>query len=142
MAGDNWLGIWKLEVGKSKFSPGPGPKGQALKFVETKDGTQLISDTINADGTTAHGTLHVPLQRQGTSRGPEIRTPTRRHRRRLTTTAIENTWKKGGKATMTAKVTVSADGKTLTVVQTGTNAKGQAVRTRPFTPDSRRPLFD
>ena len=39
----------------------------------------------------------------------------------------ENTWKKGGKATIMAKVVVSKDGKTLTVTNTGTNAKGQAV---------------
>ena len=39
----------------------------------------------------------------------------------------ENTWKKDGKAIMTARVVVSADGKNLTVSQTGTNAKGQAV---------------
>ena len=38
-----------------------------------------------------------------------------------------NTWKMGGKAVMTAKVVVSADGKTLTVTQTGKNAKGEAV---------------
>jgi hypothetical protein len=41
--------------------------------------------------------------------------------------SYENTWKRGGKARMSAKVVVSADGNTLTVTQTGTNAKGQAV---------------
>jgi len=38
-----------------------------------------------------------------------------------------NTWKKGGKTTITAKAVVSADGKTLTVTQTGKNAKGEDV---------------
>jgi hypothetical protein len=126
MAGDNWVGIWKLEVGRSKFSPGPGPKGQMLKFVETKDGTQLISDTINADGTTAHGTYtsHFDGKDVPWTGNPDADTasPTK-----IDDNSYENVWKKGGKATMTAKVTVSADGKTLTVVQSGTNAKGQAV---------------
>ena len=38
-----------------------------------------------------------------------------------------NAWKKGGKATITSKVMVSADGKTMTITQTGTNGKGEAV---------------
>jgi hypothetical protein len=41
--------------------------------------------------------------------------------------SYSNTWKKGGKLTVSGKVVVSADGKTLTITQTGTNAKGQAV---------------
>jgi hypothetical protein len=41
--------------------------------------------------------------------------------------SYENTWKKGGKTTMIAKAVVSADGKTLNITQTGTDAKGQAV---------------
>ena len=36
----------------------------------------------------------------------------------------------GGKVTIKAKVVVSANGKTLTVTQTGTNSKGQAVKNR------------
>jgi hypothetical protein len=39
----------------------------------------------------------------------------------------ENAWKKGGKATVSAKVAVSADGKTLTVTQTGTDPQGKTV---------------
>ena len=35
--------------------------------------------------------------------------------------------KKGGKVTITSRVTLSADGKTRTVVQTGVDAKGQKV---------------
>ena len=38
-----------------------------------------------------------------------------------------NTWKKGGKVTINAKANVSADGKTLTVTQTGKNAKCEDV---------------
>ena len=41
--------------------------------------------------------------------------------------SYENTWKKGGKVAIVAKVAVSKDGKTLTVTQTGTDSKGRAV---------------
>ena len=41
--------------------------------------------------------------------------------------SYENTWKLAGKGTVTAKVVVSADGKTLTVTQAGTDPQGKAV---------------
>src|SRR5659263_487538 len=40
---------------------------------------------------------------------------------------FENVWKKDGKVTITAKAAVSKDGKTLTISQTGKNAKGETV---------------
>ena len=127
MAGDNWLGTWKLDSSKSKFSPGPGPKAQVLKFVETKDGTQLISDGILADGTTTHGTYtsHFDGKDVPWTGNPDADTASPM---KVNDNTYDNTWKKDGKATMMAKVTVSADGKMLTVTQTGTNAKGQAVK--------------
>jgi hypothetical protein len=47
--------------------------------------------------------------------------------KRIDNNSYENVWKKAGKKTVTAKVSVSKDGKTLTVVQKGTDAKGAAV---------------
>ena len=40
-----------------------------------------------------------------------------------------NTLKKAGKVTVNAKVVVAADGKTLTITQTGKNAKGEEMST-------------
>ena len=47
--------------------------------------------------------------------------------KRLDDNSYENVWKKAGKVTITAKAVVSTDGKTLTITQTGTDAKGRAV---------------
>ena len=41
---------------------------------------------------------------------------------------FENQAKVGGKPTVATRVTISADGKTLTATQSGTNAQGQAVK--------------
>jgi hypothetical protein len=49
--------------------------------------------------------------------------------KRLDDNSYENVWKKGGKVTITAKAVVSADGKTLTITQTGTDVQGRAVNT-------------
>jgi len=126
VAGDNWLGTWKLDVAKSKYSPGPGPKGLTLKFEATKDGIKLTSDGVTADGKSTHGTYvskfdgkDVPWEGNPDA---DMASP-----KKLDDNSYENTWKKGGKMTMSAKVVVSADGKTLNITQTGTDAKGQAV---------------
>ena len=47
--------------------------------------------------------------------------------KRLSPTTTRSTWKKDGKQTLRNGVSVSADGKTLTVAASGVNAKGQTV---------------
>jgi sugar lactone lactonase YvrE len=48
--------------------------------------------------------------------------------KRLTPTSVRSTYKKDGKRTLVNGVAVSADGKTLSVAQSGVNAKGQTVK--------------
>lgn len=126
LAGDNWLGTWKLDAAKSKSSPGPGPKNQTLKFEATKDGIRLTSDGVAADGKSTHGTYVSKFDGKDApwegNPDADMACP-----KKVDDNSYENTWKMGGKAVMVAKVVVSKDGKTLTVTQTGTNAKGQAV---------------
>ena len=126
LAGDNWLGTWKYDAAKSKANPGPAPKSQTLKFEQTKDGIQLTTDGVGADGTVMHGGYVSKFDGKDVAWAgnpdADVASP-----KKVNDNSYENTWKKGGKATMSAKVVVSADGKTLTVTQTGTNAKGQAV---------------
>jgi hypothetical protein len=126
LAGDNWLGSWKLDAAKSKYSPGPLPKSQTLKFEQTKDGIKLTTDGVGADGTVMHGGYVSKFDGKDVAWAgnpdADMASP-----KKVDDNSYENTWKKGGKATIVAKVAVSKDGKTLTVTQTGTNAKGQAV---------------
>jgi hypothetical protein len=46
--------------------------------------------------------------------------------KRIDDNSYENVWKNGGKATMTAKVVVSNQNKTLTITQTPIGAQGAA----------------
>ena len=126
LAADNWLGTWNLDLAKSKYSPGPAPKSLTLKFEATPGGIKFTSDGVSADGKPNHSMFlsrfdgkDVPYE--GNPDG-DMATP-----RKMDDNSYSNTWKKGGKATITAKVVVSADGKTMTITQTGTNAKGEAV---------------
>lgn len=126
LAADNWLGTWKLNIEKSKFSPGPAPKSETLKFEASQGGIRLTHDGVDAEGKATHGGYsskfdgkEVPFEGNPNA---DMCAP-----KKIDDNSYENVWKKGGKVTVTAKVAVSKDGKTLTGSQTGKNAKGETV---------------
>jgi hypothetical protein len=43
-------GTWKLNVAKSKFSPGPAPKSLTVKWEAAGQGVRLTSEGVTADG--------------------------------------------------------------------------------------------
>src|SRR5436309_2892060 len=53
-ATDSQVGNWKLNVAKSKYSPGPAPKAATTKIEAVGAGTKVIVDQTLADGTTRH----------------------------------------------------------------------------------------
>ena len=126
LAADNWIGSWKVNAAKSKYVPGPAPKSQMLKFEATPAGTKLTSEAVNAEGAVMKGSYTSKWDGKDVpwtgNPDADMSAPMKVDDNNYT-----NTWKMGGKAVMTAKVVVSADGKTLTVTQTGKNAKGVAV---------------
>jgi hypothetical protein len=128
LAADNWLGTWKLNVEKSKYSPGPAPKSQTLKYDASPGGIRLTSDGVDAEGKATHGTYSSKFDGKDVSweGNPDADTSSPK---KIDDNSFANVWKKGGKVTVTTKIVVSKDGKTLTVSYTGKNAKGEAVNT-------------
>ena len=123
---DPLIGTWKLNLAKSKYSPGPPPKSQTLKVEAQGDALKITADTVNADGTTQH--LQYTAKPDGKDypiTGDPDRDSTTMKRIDAYTTEVAG--KKAGKATMTFRRVVSKDGKTVTITGTGTNAKGQKV---------------
>lgn len=128
LAGENWVGTWKVDLAKSKYSPGPAPKSAILKFESTSAGIKLTTDIVDGEGkgkalkggfTSKFDGKEVPLTGNPNA---DAGSP-----KRLDDNSYENVWKKAGKVTITAKAVVSTDGKTLTITQTGTDAQGRAV---------------
>lgn len=126
LGADNWVGTWKLNTTRSMYSPGPAPKSQTAKFEASGEAITLTTDGVSADGKPTHGTYtskfdgkDVPWEGNPDA---DMASP-----KRLDANSYENAWKKGGKVTLNSKAVVSADGKTLTVTQTGKNAKGETV---------------
>lgn len=126
LAKENWLGTWKLNPAKSKYSPGTMPKSPTVKWESTADGIKHTFDGVDAEGNPMHGEYVTRYD------GKEVPYPGNPDADTASATRIDdNSYeavsKKDGKVTITAKVVVSKDGKTLTVTRTGKDAKGETV---------------
>jgi hypothetical protein len=124
---DPFVGSWRLNVAKSKYTPGPTPKSVTSTYEAAGKGykvsvknepasgpVQQYSYTSNLDGTDS------PV----TGNNPNADTVSVK---RIDANTLEVVNKKGGKVTTTQRNAVSGDGKTRTVTTTGTDAQGQKV---------------
>jgi hypothetical protein len=133
-ADDMRAGTWKLNIAKSKYSPGPPPKGPNTQKIEaTANGYKMVTDGVNAQGQKTHDEYTLTLD------GKDIRTnpmvdgkpapngPGTLSARKVNDSTIELTSKRDGKILVTITDTISKDGKTRTGTVNGTNAQGQKV---------------
>ena len=123
---DAVIGTWKLNVAKSKYEPGPAPKGTTLTFEVAGDGVKVSSKGEDASGkptsteyTAKYDGKDYPIT--GSQNADTVAL------KRIDARTQERTDKKGDKVVATSTRVVSADGKTMTVTTKGTNAQGQAV---------------
>jgi hypothetical protein len=124
-AGENWVGSWKLNPAKSHLGANV-VQAQTLTFQSTPAGIELTSTGTDAQGKPVKtGYVSKFDGKDVTWTGnsmADVASP-----KRIDDNNYENTWKKGGKATVTSRVSVSPDGKTLTITHTGTDAQGKPV---------------
>jgi len=128
-ASDPRIGTWKLNVAKSKYSPGPAPQSLTVKVEPSgQGGEKVTAEFVNADGTrtTVQYTeanfdgKDYPLT--GSQFGADTVSL-----KRIDTRTTERTDKKGSTVVQTLRRVVSQDGKTMTVTTKGTNTQGQAM---------------
>ena len=126
-APDPAAGTWSINLAKSKFSPGPAPKSQTLKYEATEGGVKLSVDIVNASGESSHSEYSAKYDGKDypVTGNPNADTISLK---RIDSHSFEAQWKKDGKPTMTVRTTISKDGMTRTSVQTGKNAQGQEVK--------------
>jgi hypothetical protein len=124
-ADDPFIGTWKLNLAKSKFTPGPAPKSQTLTYEPSANGVKLTSNQVDAQGNSTAGGYTANYDgKDYPFANPDADTIALKRIDARTVTAI---WKKAGKVTNTSRRTISKDGKTLTIAQKGKNAQGQSV---------------
>jgi len=124
-AGENWVGSWKLNAAKSKFSSEAVGRAQTLTFETTPAGIKLTAEGTDAQGKAMRGEYTSSFDGKDVAwtgnPSADVASP-----KRVDDNNFENVWKLSGKHTMTSKVVVSNDNKTLTVTQTPSGEKGQA----------------
>lgn len=125
-AADNHAGTWKLNVAKSKYSPGPAPKEGILTIEAQADGLKFTIHGTDAEGKAVHMEFSPKFDGKDypTTGMPGADTISMK---KIDDYTIETVSKKGGKPVTTSKSVVSKDGKTRTTTQKGTNASGQDV---------------
>ena len=123
---DPFVGTWKLNVAKSKYTPGPAPKSITSVYEVAGKGYSVSVTTEGAAGTTkyAYTTNLDGKDSPVTGNNPNADTVTVR---RIDARTLEVVSKRGGKVTTTQRNMLSAEGKTRTVTTTGTDAQGQKV---------------
>jgi len=122
---DMLTGTWKLNVAKSKYSPGPAPKSVTITY--TMDGDWVVLKDQTVDSTGKANTYDnrykfdgkpYPFKNALADGNISIK--------RIDDFHAEGVIK-GGKANTTVKAVISRDGKTRTLTTTGTNAEGKPV---------------
>jgi hypothetical protein len=125
-AADHQIGTWKLNLAKSKYSPGPPPKEGTLTVEPQSDGLKFTIDSIDAESKPVHYELSPKYDGKDypMTGNPNADTASMK---KINDHTIEVVGKKNGQVTMTSRSVVSKDGKTRTTTQKGKNAKGQDV---------------
>ncbi len=125
-AADPLEGTWRLNVEKSTFKAAPGPKGQMRTYTLSNGVEKLTSRGVGADKKPTLVRYEARYDGKdydmtGSLGGDKISL------RRIDAHTTESSQKREGKPVIVATRTVSADGKTLTVVSKGTLPGGEVV---------------
>ena len=121
-----WFGTWKLNVARSKYSPGPGPKTSTTKLEPWEGGFKHSTEFVTAQGETRHVEYTGKFDGKDNLVAGHSNADTINYRR-IDDHTYEVVEKKNGKATTTATVVISGNGLIRTQTMTGKNAQGQTV---------------
>ena len=124
VAADPAIGTWKLNVAKSKYTPGPSPKSATITYEETADGIKRTGESVDAEGKTTsfeytakYDGKDYPVTGSDLYDSITIK--------RINDQTAEAILKKSGREVSNARRVVSEDGKVITLTITGTSPKGE-----------------
>jgi len=122
------IGSWKQDIAKSKYTQGPAaPKSSATRIEAVPGGgAKFTVDGVDAAGKATHNEIVTMFDgKDAEYKGAAA--PTTRAYSRIDDRTVQYVTKVNGKVTTTTRMTISADGKTRTLVTTGTGADGKPV---------------
>ena len=112
---NQFVGKWEMNVAKSKFSPGPGPKNETVTIGE---------DKVTVEGTEADGKSYSWSYKET----PGAETPLEGMEgsvvEKISGNTVDHAWKTG-KGESHGHGVISKDGKTMRYTNKGTNSEGK-----------------
>jgi hypothetical protein len=118
-----FAGTWKLNIEKSKFSPGPPPKSATVTIGQD---AKVDFEAESADGKPEKWSVKMTEGTPAPISGMEGSTVTEK---KIDERTVEHTWKYPD-STMNGKAVLSKDGKTIIYTETGTTADGKQIHNR------------
>jgi hypothetical protein len=120
-----FFGTWKLNVEKTKADSGADPKDQTVTIERRGESFALTIDVDNGDGTRNRTTRTAALDGKDVTVQGITNPAVREAFTRVDDRTFQRVLKLNGQVRNTLKLTVSADGKTVTAVTSGTGADGK-----------------
>jgi len=126
---DPSIGTWKLNLDKSKYSPGPPPKSSTVNFSQDGEFIAAKSESVNAKGEETGSSSRWKKDGQdyaltGSTTSDTVAV------RRINDRTTDFTYKKAGKVVSRLRLVISKDGKTATTTSKGTNTAGKKYNNR------------
>jgi len=120
------MGTWKLNEAKSKLAPG-GPKNNTVVYEAAGDSIKVTIDGVDGAGSPTHSEWTGKLDGKFYPVTGDPNSDSRSLERR-TTHKFGFTAKKGEKVTISGTIILSVNGKSRTVIATGTDAQGKKMK--------------
>jgi hypothetical protein len=123
LAADAFIGTWKLNEAKSTFGPG-APKNSTVVYEAAGDSVKITTDGVDGEGKPAHSEWTGKFDGKDYPVSGDSSADARSYTK-VDDHTLAFTNKKGGKATLSGRIVISADGKTRTVQLSGTDSQGK-----------------
>ena len=119
---ERFLGIWELNLSKSSITRGAPPKSELIVNVTEPGGFKSVLSAVTDRGTSVE--IHH-YNFDGQFHQTEGSDPRELSFRRINPNAIEQDTRRNGQVTVQRRIELSADGKTMTLIASGTTGGGQ-----------------
>ena len=119
---ERFLGIWELNLAKSSITRGAPPRSEMIVNLAEPGGFRSVLSVVTERGTSVE--IHH-YNFDGAFHQTEGSDPRELSFRRLDQNTIEQDTRRNGQVTVNRRIAVSADGKTMTLIASGTTGGGQ-----------------
>ena len=119
---ERFLGVWELNLAKSSITRGAPPRSEMIVNLAEPGGFRSVLSVVAERGTSVE--IHH-YNFDGAFHQTEGSDPRELSFRRVDQSTIDQDTRRNGQVTVNRRIVVSADGKTMTLVASGTTGGGQ-----------------